>query len=235
MAMREERLVGLLSRVDALEPLSGWELGGLARRCSEVPVGDGEDFFRPEEHDGGAFFVLEGRVRLYLAAPSGKETTLDMLGGGTALWARRLELVDEGAVHARAVGPALLAFLGREDLDRLVLEKPEVGLRMMELLAERLGESNERMAEIARKEVLPRLAGQVLRLLEAEGVVDRRGGQRLPTAYTHGELGAMVGATRVAVNRAMRRLREEGAIEVRGRRIHVGDPEALRRIAEREG
>lgn len=235
MAMREEQLVGLLSRVDVLEPLSEEDLKDLARRCSEVLADDAEDFYRPEKHDGGGmFFVLEGGVRLYLTAPSGKETILDLLGSGTALWARRLELVDKGAVGARAVGPTVLAFLGRDDLDRLVLRKPEVGLRMMEILVERLGESNERMAEIARKGVLPRLAGQILRLLEGEGVVDREGGQRLPTAYTHEELGAMVGAERVAVTRAFGRLQEEGAVEMRRRIIHVTDREALQRIADRE-
>ena len=119
-----------------------------------------------------------------------------------------------------------------KDLDRFVLAKPEVGLRMMDLLAERLGQSNERMAELAHKEVLTRLAGQVLRLLEGEGLVDREGGYRLPAAYTHEELGAMVGANRVAVTRALGRLQEEGAVELRRRVIHVGDREALQRVAE---
>jgi hypothetical protein len=40
---------------------------------------------------------------------------------------------------------------------------------MMDLLAERLGSSDERMAEIARKEVLSCLTRQILRLLEARG------------------------------------------------------------------
>ena len=137
-------------------------------------------------------------------------------------------------MHAQAVGPAVLAFMGRGDLDRFVLNKPEVGLRMMDLLARRLGSTNERMAEIARKEVFSRLASQVLRLLEGEGVVDRQGGQTLPTAYTHEELGAMVGANRVAVTRALGRLHEDGVVEVRRRRIRVRDPEALRRVAEQE-
>jgi CRP/FNR family transcriptional regulator len=220
--------------VDVLEPLSERELEDLARRCYEVFAGDGEEFYRPDKHDGGLFLVLEGSVRVYLATPAGKEVTLNLLGSGTALWARRLQLVDGGAVHARAVGPTALAFLGREDLERLVFDNPKVGLRMMDLLAERLAESNERMAEIAHKEVLSRLAGQVLRLLEGEGVVDREGGQRLRTAYTHEELGAMIGANRVAVTRALGRLQEEGAVEMRRRRIHVGDPEALRRIGEQE-
>jgi len=235
MAMQEEgRLAKLLSLVDVLEPLSEGELADLARRCSEVPAGDGEDFYRPEAHEGGLFIVLEGRVRVYLTTQAGKETTLNLLGSGTVLWARRLEPTGGHAVHARVVGPSVLAFLGRGDLERLVLNKPEVGLRMMDLLAERLAESNERMAEVARKEVLSRLAGQVLRLLEGEGVVDRQGGQRLGTAYTHEELGAMVGANRVAVTRALRRLQDDGVVEVRRRRIHVRAPEALRRVAEQE-
>jgi CRP/FNR family transcriptional regulator, cyclic AMP receptor protein len=180
------------------------------------------------------FLIKEGRVRVYMTTPSGKEATLDLLDGGTVLWARRLEAVDGRAVQAQAVGATELAFMGRDDLDRVVLKKPEVGLRMMELLAERLGESNERMTEIASKAVLPRLASQVLRQLESEGLVGRKGGQTLPSAYTHEELGAMIGAGRVAVTRALGRLQDEGVVELKQRRIHVRDPGALRSLADQE-
>lgn len=123
----------------------------------------------------------------------------------------------------------------RDDLDRFILKKPEVGLRMMDLLAERLGSSNERMAEIAHKEVRARLAGQILRLLESEGVVDREG-HKLPAAYTHGELGAMIGAGRVSVSRAFKELREAGAIETgRSPAVRVRDVGVLERIARSEG
>jgi CRP/FNR family transcriptional regulator len=105
---------------------------------------------------------------------------------------------------------------------------------MMDLLAERLGSTSERMAEVANKEVTSRLASQILRLLESEGVVDPGGGYRLPSAYTHEELGAMVGAGRVTVTRALGALQKEGMVELVSRRIHVRDPEKLQRIAERE-
>ena len=232
--MAQERRVKLLSLVDVLEPLSEEELGELAQVLPDIRVRGGEDFYSPERHDSGLFLILEGRVRVYLATPAGKEATLDLLGSGTVLWARRFEALRANAVHVRAVEPSVLAFMGREHLDRFVLNKPEVGLRMMDLLAERLGSSNERMAEVAHKEVLSRLAGQILRLLEDEGVVDRRGGYRLPAAYTHDELGAMVGANRVAVTRALGRLQDEGAVELRRRIIHVRDQDALQRVAEQE-
>jgi CRP-like cAMP-binding protein len=104
-----------------------------------------------EELDGGLFLIKEGRVRVYLTTAAGKEATLDLLGSGTVLWAWRLELVGTHGVHAQAVDPSVVAFMGRDDLDRFILSKPEVGLRMMDLLAERLGTSYERMAEVIHK------------------------------------------------------------------------------------
>ena len=41
----------------------------------------------------------------------------------------------------------------------------------------------------------------------------------------------MIGANRVATTRALGTLRERGAVEVRERRIHVVDPETLKRAA----
>jgi CRP/FNR family transcriptional regulator, cyclic AMP receptor protein len=177
--VREGRQVRLLSLVDVLEPLSEGDLRELADRCPDLRLQAGQEFYRPGEHDGGLFLIKEGRVRVYLITPTGKEATLELLGSGTVLWARRLELVDAYAVHARALEPTVVAFMGRDELDRFILRNPEVGLRMMDLLAERLGSSNERMAEIAHKEVVSRLASQILRLLESEGVVDREG-RKLP-------------------------------------------------------
>lgn len=177
---------------------------------------------------------------MYLVTPTGKQTTLELLRSGTVLWTRRLQFVDghqvvDGqAVHAQAVEPSVLAFMGREALEHFVLNKPEVGLRMMDLLAERLASSYVRMAEIAHKEVLSRLASQILRLLESEGVVDRQGVYKLPVAYTHEELGTMIGAERVAVTRAFGRLQDQGVVESKRRRIPVRDPEALQRIADHE-
>ena len=122
----------------------------------------------------------------------------------------------------------------RDDLDHLIIRKPEVGLRMMDHLAACLGSTSERMAEAAHKEVLSRLASQILRLIESEGIVKPRGGYLLPSAYTHEGLGAMIGARRVAVTRALGMLRDQGVVELRQRLIHVRNREELQRIAARE-
>jgi DNA-binding transcriptional regulator YhcF (GntR family) len=52
--------------------------------------------------------------------------------------------------------------------------------------------------------------------------------------YTNEQLGALIGAKRVAVSRAFKLLREAGAVETKQRRIYVRDREILERIAQGE-
>jgi CRP/FNR family cyclic AMP-dependent transcriptional regulator len=111
------------------------------------------------------------------------------------------------------------------------MKKPEVGLRLVRELAERLRESERRYADIVSKEVPARLATQILTLVDSEGVVSSDS-YRIPTHYTHEQLGTMIGCKRVAVTRAFRKLEESGAVELKDHRIIVKDLDALRELSE---
>ena len=116
----------------------------------------------------------------------------------------------------------------RDTFHRLVHDRPEVGLRATELLSQRLSFCEDRMADMGLKEVPARLAALVLHLCESEGVVTGEG-YKIPTRYTHQQLGEMIGAKRVAATRALGKLREAGAVELRRRYIYVRDVEVLQR------
>ncbi len=134
-------------------------------------------------------------------------------------------------VCARALEPSLVCSLKTEGVQQLIESNPTVGIAMVRLLSERLREAEVRLAELAHKQVLARLANLILRLSASEGIMSREG-IRIPTPYTHRQLGSMIGANREVVIRAMAELREEGAVEVVGRRIHIRDHAALEREAE---
>jgi CRP/FNR family transcriptional regulator, cyclic AMP receptor protein len=136
-------------------------------------------------------------------------------------------------LHTEVMEPSTIAFVKREYLESLVRNKPEVGIRLADLMAERLRSMDARMSDVIHKEVPARLASLILQLLDEEGVV---GGERytIPTPYTHQQLGTMIGAKRVSVARAFGRLREAGAVEVEQSRLHVRDLKALERIADVE-
>jgi CRP-like cAMP-binding protein len=70
------------------------------------------------------------------------------------------------------------------------------------------------------------VASLILHLTGLEGVVTHTG-TKIPTRYTHEQLAAMIGARRETVTKAFTRLQDIGAVELKRRRIHVRDPEAL--------
>ena len=106
-----------------------------------------------------------------------------------------------------------------------------MALAIVRMLSDRLRQAEVRFAELAHKQVPARLASLILRLSASEGIVDREG-IRIDTPYTHQQLATMIGSNREAVTRAMKQLRENGAVEVAGRRIHLRDREVLEQEAE---
>ena len=138
------------------------------------------------------------------------------------------------AVVVEALEPSVLRILGWEDLEDLVLRKPEVGVKMIRLLSERLAGCEGRLSDLIRKEVPARLAGLVLDLSERQGVLPGDDNRRIPTRYTHRQLASMVGSNREALTRAFARLRRAGAVEVRDRHIYVTDADTLEFLAEAE-
>jgi CRP/FNR family transcriptional regulator, cyclic AMP receptor protein len=111
------------------------------------------------------------------------------------------------------------------------MNKPEVGLRLVRELAERLHASEARYADIIGKDVPARLATLILQLVDSEGVVSSES-YRIPTHYTHEQLASMIGCKRVAVTRAFRKLEEGGAVRLKDRHITVKGIDALKNLAE---
>jgi CRP/FNR family transcriptional regulator len=229
MKISEEREVKLLSLVDVLEPLSEEELEEVSTRCPSFSLDAGQEFYASSEHDGGLFLLEEGHVVIYKRTSSGKQITFAVHSAGTVLPALRLQ-----GLSAQAIESSVLAFMGREDLEYFLRRKPQIGLHLMDLLAENLRLMDARISDVIHKRVSARLASLIAWLIREEGIVVGSGDRVIPYPYTHEQLGTIIGARRVAVTRAFRALQDEGAVELRRRHIYVKDLNLLRRIAEQE-
>ena len=175
--------------------------------------------------------LLEGRARVYEEGPAGQELTVSVVEGGTLVGATGFAPCRSRGLRVEALEASIVCGVRRQAFEELVDRNPTLGTRVACLLGERLIEAQERLADLARKEVPERLASQILRLVGSEGVVTREG-YRIPTRYTHRHLATMIGANREAVTRAFGKLRSDGGVELRNRQILVTDSEALRRIAQ---
>lgn len=223
----------LLAGVDVLEGLPHRELRALASGITLRRLRRGKAMhLGPETHLPQVVLLLEGRARTCKRGDPERTVTVLVAKAGAVVGVTGMAENARG-LTVEALEEALLGFLGRGVFEGLLLRNPGVGLRTVRVLAERMVVLEGRLNDLAYKGVRARLAAQILRLVEGEGVATP-GGLVIPTPYAHRQLATMIGTNREAVTRAMKALRESGAIEVVGRRIRVVDSEALARAAEGE-
>ena len=221
----------LFSGVDLFALLSLERIERIAQGFPSRDFGVGEHVFTPAYRGRIFFLLLEGRVRVYRLEAE-REFTIGVLEAGEMFGEAAFTAREGMGSYAQAIVPSKVAFLTRSTFYRLIRREPELAIRAVEILSERLSFYEQRIADIALKRVPARLASIILQLVEQDGVVTGDDGYRILTHYTHEELATMIGARRVAVTRAMKELREVGAVGQTGRHIVVEDTETLQRMAE---
>jgi CRP/FNR family cyclic AMP-dependent transcriptional regulator len=230
-----KELERLLAKVDILEPLPPEEVERLASLSYSVHLEAGEAVALDEDREmlrETLLLLARGRVRVHEPSAGGQDFTISMVEEGTVVGQSGFAVRLSRALRVEALQPSTLLVLGWEDFEELVFRNPEVGVKTIRLLSERLAVCNGRLSDLIRKEVPARLAGLILGLSEHEGVVMGDGRSRISTRYTHQQLASMVGSNREAVTRALGKLRKANAVEIRDRHIYVTDADALERFAE---
>jgi CRP-like cAMP-binding protein len=191
----------------------------------------GDVLYSPQDGAERLFILKKGRVQVYELDRGGEEITLSVVEGGNVFGEMALTGQSLQGLYVRALVPSTVVSLRRDDLEGLIMKTPEVGLRLVRELAERLHASEARYTDIVGKDVPTRLATLILALVDSEGLVTDES-YRIPTRYTHDQIASMIGCKRVAVTRAFSRLKEVGAVEVKERHIVVKDLETLKGLAE---
>jgi CRP/FNR family transcriptional regulator, cyclic AMP receptor protein len=123
----EDEEVELLSRVALFESLSKEEIRVLIRQNSEVRLGEGETFYAPWEQGGKLFILKKGRMRLY-RTEGGREFTLEVVDAGTVFGEMAFTPHRLRESYARAIVPSVVFAMERAEVERLIQEKPQVGI-----------------------------------------------------------------------------------------------------------
>jgi CRP/FNR family cyclic AMP-dependent transcriptional regulator len=220
----------LLAKVDILEPLTPEEVKRLALLSSSTRLKAGEAVALDEDQET-LILLTSGRVRVHEPSAGGQDLTFSMIEEGSVVGQTGFAVRLSRALRVEALQPSTLLVLGWEDFEELMFRNPEVGIKTIRLLIERLAVSEGRLSDLIRKEVVVRLASLIFSLSTHEGVITANGSRRILTRYTHQQLASLVGSNREAVTRAFGRLRKAGAVEIRERHIYVTDVDTLNRLA----
>ena len=217
--------LGYLSEMELFQDLSDKEMAELDRVTTMTNVPKGRVFYRPEEPTEVLFILKQGRVQLYRISPEGKKLVIPTLGPGTLFGDMALLGQWMHNTFAEAVEDCLICVMSRTDLERQVVRKPEVALRMLDITSRRLREAEGRLEDLAFKGIPARLASLLLRLSEEQE------GERI-TGLTHQDLAETVGTYRETATQVLNDLKSQGLIDIGRKRITVLDLEGLQDIAE---
>jgi len=215
----------ILSRVPLFADLSEEELHALANHTVSQRVNSGQQIFSEGDPCQGFYVVESGEVKIYKTAPSGREQVLTIERAGDSV--AELPVFDGGPYPASAiaVGDATLLFISKRDFRAIVLEHPEVGLKVLKAVGSRLRRLVGLIEELSFTTVRGRLAMLLVRLVKTDGQATARGLEAMLPANQ--ELAAQIGTVRELVSRNLGRLQAEGLIRLDGKRLVVPDVNAL--------
>jgi CRP/FNR family transcriptional regulator, cyclic AMP receptor protein len=214
-----------LSELTVFQDLTAREMEDLNRITTMSSVQKGRVFYRPEEPGEVLFILKEGRVQLYRISPEGKKLVITTLGEHTLFGEMALLGTKMHNTFAEAVEDCLICVMSRTDLERLILSRPQVALRILEITGKRLRDAEERLESMAFKGIPARLASLLLRLSSEQNSDE-------VTGLTHQDLAESVGTYRETATQVLNDLKSQGLIEIGRKRIQLLDKEALFELAE---
>jgi len=223
MAIDVREKVGYLKTVDIFRDLSEEELAALESSITTVPCAMGKIFYGPEDSGEALFIIKEGKIQLYRISSEGRKLVTATLGPGTVFG--EMTLIGQGMYdsYAEATEKCAVYKMERGDVEQLLLDKPAVALRILEVLGRRLREVEARLEDVAFKTVAGRLASLLLRLTKEHG--------RIIRGLTHQNLADDIGTHRETATQTLTRFRAEGLVQTGRKRIEILDPEGLQQIA----
>ncbi len=214
-----------LSELTVFQDLSAREMEDLNRATTMSTMPKGRVFYRPEEPSEVLFILKEGRVQLYRISPEGKKLVISTLGPHTLFGEMALLGAKMHNTFAEAVEDCLICIMSRTDLERTILNKPQVALRILEVTGKRLGDAEEQLKNMAFKGIPARLASLLLQLADEQGGDD-------VTGLTHQDLAESVGTYRETATQVLNDLKADGLIEIGRKRITILDRARLTSVAE---
>jgi CRP/FNR family transcriptional regulator len=215
--------------------LESEQLAELVCRVRKLDFAAEQTIFQREDPGEFLFVVHQGRVRIELDTGSGPPVILAILGPGEFFG--ELALCDGRPRSATAVAmePTQALALRRDDFLEFLRVSPQAGIHILEVLADRLRQTGERLSESIFYDTASRLARRLLRLAASDGTPAVRG-ITLSKEITPEELAELVGSTTERIEHELDGLEQDQILARSGNRITVLSPALLKeRIHRKSG
>jgi len=210
----------ILRGVRLFSELTPAELDELARVASQRQVEKDQVIFHEQDTGDVCFVIANGRVKVTIVSPEGKEIILSVLETGDFFG--EMALFDNSPRSATIVAlePSTLYAIRRAEFLHLLDENFSIARKVLAELSARLRRANLKIESLAHIDVNGRLARYLMNLA-------RNDGKRLGNGFiafrrpTHQEIANTIGTARETVSRLFHDLVDRGLILTEGKTVYV--------------
>ena len=215
----------ILAKMNYFTGLNTDELESVRKYISfEKRIDKGQTLLREGDRSEYMYLIISGAVKVYKRSVNGKEQILNIASTGESL--NDVSTFDDGtcAMDMLAMTPVRLCAIKKEDMKILFTKFPKIALNVAGVLAAKVRRDSSLVEVLSFDQVIRRLARLILKQSDPE-----RG---LLPLFTQQDLAAMVGTSRVVVNRSLKAMEDKGAIRLTRRRIVIISEEALKELVK---
>lgn len=181
-----------------------------------------------EGDEGNGFYInVEGLVKIFKLSAEGKEQILHVFGPGEPFGEVPVFSGQTFPANAEALSKCRALYFPRKAIINLITENPTIALNMLAVLALRLRRFTVQVENLSLKEVPGRLAAHLLMLFHEQEKINT-----IHLNISKTQLASLLGTIPETLSRILRKMADQGLIDVAGRKIKLLDIDGLEILAQ---
>lgn len=215
-----------LKDIPFLEGLNRPQMEHIAGKLEKRTCARGSVLFMEGEESNGTYFIASGLVKIVKLHKEGREKTLAILRAGDMLGEMTLFEDSTRSATAEAMEDTTLFLITNNDLKQMLIEIPQLALRVVQVLSMRLRQTNQHIQELTFLNARSRIICNLVHLASVHGI-NQQGCVKIPLRLTHSELANLVGVTRETVTKVLDELQKDSLIQIKNKQLWLMDMEKL--------
>jgi CRP-like cAMP-binding protein len=213
-----------------LEGLSTEDNQLLKRNMTTHRYKKGEILFREGSYPTGIYFVKKGKVKKYTTDKDGREQIIYIYQPGELLGYHALISQEHFRDSAAVIEDSTISFIPKEDFLQTLSSSTVLSNRLLKCLSHEFGVMAHSISIFVHKTVRERLAFSLL-ILRDKYKKETPKGKPVELNLTREDLAKVVGTARETLVRLLQEFKQDGLIEINGRKIILVNAKELSKIA----
>lgn len=208
------------SKASIFSVLEEVQLKEITDKITRKSYKKGEIIFFEGDASDKLHVITTGKVKVFKYTKEGKEQILYIIGEGDFLGDLSLLKKDEFKFNAEALEDVDMCQLTKDDFDKVVKENPEISLKILEVLYERIFKLENLVQSLSTKDIESRISGLLLSFIKDFGI-PQNNTVRLELPLSREDMANYIGVTRETISRKLNSMQEEGIIDLIGNKTIV--------------